>query len=187
LPFKDRNYLKIIVSRYSKKGEIIRLKKGLYVSKKYIDNLKDESSYGEFLANVLCKPSYLSLEYVLSEHNLIAELPRSFTSVSLSKKTSFSNAVGRFVYHKIKKDLFSGFKVVKKNGFIILKASKAKALFDFLYFRKNILINKDLIGELRINKENLSSGDWKEFEKYVKIEGSNKIREIFNNLKEWKH
>jgi predicted transcriptional regulator of viral defense system len=190
LPFKDRYYLKIIVSRYSKRGEIIRLKKGLYVSKKYLDSLKrkgDVFAYNEFIANSLCKSSYLSLEYVLSEHNIIAEQPKNFTSISLIKNTSFSNAFGKFFYHKIKKDLFLGFDVIKKDDFIILKATKVKALFDFIYLRKNILINKESVYELRINIENISLKDWKELEKYVKLEGSKKIREVFNILKEWKH
>jgi len=34
---KDKNYLKIFLSRYSKKGKIITLKRGLYVSKDFID------------------------------------------------------------------------------------------------------------------------------------------------------
>jgi hypothetical protein len=190
LPFTNRNYLRAIVSRYSKKREIVRLKKGLYVSKTYLDSLERKgtlSTYNEFVANELCKPSYLSLEYVLSEHSLITELPKNFTSVSLVKKTNFLNPQGGFFYHKIKKDLFLGFNVIKKDGFIILKATKAKALFDFLYFRKNILVNKDSVFELRINTENLSRGDWKELEGYIELEGSKKIKEIFNNLREWKY
>lgn len=188
LPFNKRSYVRIIVSRYSKKGEIIRLKKGLYVSKKYLDSLKEEKdAYREFIANTLSKPSYLSLEYILSEHNLITEFPKNFTSVSSIKKTKLVNGLGGFFYHKIKKELFLGFNVVKKDGFIILKATKAKALFDFIYFRKNILINREAVSELRINTENLLPKDWKELEKYVDLEGSKKIREIFNNLKKWKH
>lgn len=190
LPFANRNYLRIIVSRYAKKGEILRLKKGFYVSKKYLDRLDKRNglyAYNEFIANELCKPSYLSLEYVLSEYNIITELPKNFTSVSLVKKTRFLNNSGGFFYHKIKKDLFLGFETMKKDDFIILKATKAKALFDFIYFRKNILTSKESISELRINKENISKKDWREIEKYIDLEGSKKIREIFNNLKKWKY
>jgi predicted transcriptional regulator of viral defense system len=190
LPFVSSGYAKMIVSRYSKKGNIVRLKKGLYASKKYLDGLKNKekiSSYEEFLANTLCKPSYLSMEYVLSECNLITELPKNFTSVSLAKKAFFSNSLGGFLYHKIRKELFLGFNVVKKDGFMILRATKAKALFDFIYFRKNILTDKDSVRELRINTENLSSKDWQEIEKYIALEGSKKIKEVFKYLKEWKH
>lgn len=34
---KNRNYLKTLFSRYSKAGKIIRIKKGLYVAKDYIE------------------------------------------------------------------------------------------------------------------------------------------------------
>ncbi|MFA5715064.1 MAG: type IV toxin-antitoxin system AbiEi family antitoxin domain-containing protein [Candidatus Paceibacterota bacterium] len=186
LSFKNKDYPKIIVSRYSKKGEIIRLKKGLYISKKYLDVLRREgklSTYSEFIANILCKPSYLSLEYVLAEHNIITEFTKNFTSVSSIKKTNFSNSLGKFFYHKIKNDLFSGFNVINKDGFIVLKATKAKALFDFLYFRKNLLINRESVRELRINTEDLLPKEWKELDKYIAQEGSKKMREIFNNLK----
>lgn len=37
---KDKNYLKVLFSRYSKAGKIIRLKKGLYVAKEYIEEAK---------------------------------------------------------------------------------------------------------------------------------------------------
>lgn len=185
LSFKNRDYAKMIVSRYSKKGEIVRLKKGLYVSRKYLNTAK--APFSEFVANNLYKPSYLSLEYVLSEFNIITEMPKNFTSVSLSKTASFSSELGNFFYHKIKKDLFTGFDVVRKDGFIILKATKAKALFDFIYFRKNILTNEDSIAELRIDKSNFSSKEWKELEKYIDMDGSRKIKEIFNKLKTWKN
>jgi len=187
LLFSKRSYARIIVSRYSKKGEIIRLKKGLYVSKKYLDSLKGADAYKEFIANTLSKPSYLSLEYVLSEYNLITESAKNFTSVSSVKKTRMSNSLGGFIYHKIKKELFCGFNVINKDGFIVLKATKAKALFDFIYFRKNVLLNEESIKELRINTGNLSSEDWKELERYIDLEGSKKIIGIFNNLKKWKH
>ncbi len=186
----SRDYARMIVSRYSKKEDIVRLKKGLYVAKRYIDILKNKdklSSYEEFLANTLCSPSYLSTEYVLSEYGIITELPKKFTSVSSAKKTSFSNSLGGFLYHKIRKELFLGFDVIKRDDFMILKATKAKALFDFVYFRKNILTNDKSVYELRINTGNISAKDWQEIEKYIKLEGSDRIREIFKYLKEWKH
>ncbi len=183
----SRDYLKIFLSRYSSRGKIIRLKKGLYIAKDFLDKAKSERSfpvYVEFVANLLCQPSYLSLDYVLFEQGILSESPKNFTSVSLNKTMTFSNGLGNFFYHKIKPALFSGFSVGKKSGFEVLKATKAKALFDFLYFRKNILINKDSIEELRLNLENMKHRDWQEFKGYLGIEGSKKMKEIFINLSE---
>lgn len=182
---KDRNYLKILFSRYEKNNRLIRLKKGLYVTQKYIDNLQKSnkfSFYLEFLANILYQPSYLSLDYVLYSDEFLTELPINFTSITKNKTAIFSNKLGNFVYHKIKSDLFQGFEINKRGEFTILKASKAKAFFDFLYLRKNLLVNKEAVEELRLNLENFNKKDLKEFKKYLAIENSTRMKEIFRYL-----
>lgn len=186
---KNKPYLKIILSRAAKTGKIIRLKKDLYVSREYIEASKRKnnfSDYLEFIAGILCKSSYLSLDWVLYESNLLTELPKNFTAVVLGKTAIFSNELGNFFYHKIKKELFLGYAVVRKGEFTICKATPAKALFDFLYLRKNHLIDKKAIDELRLNLGNFKEMEWRELEKYVKLEKSNKMRFIFNSLKELK-
>lgn len=180
---KNRSYVAITVSRYAKRGEILRLKKGVYVAKTYLNELEKKGligDYNEFLANTLYKPSYLSLEYVLSENNIITELPKNITSVSLNKTAGFSNKINNFFYHKIRKELFTGFKTIKKDNFIILKATKAKALFDFLYLRRNLLVDKKAFLEARLNLDDLSLEDLKEFKKYIKLEGSKKMERILS-------
>ena len=133
------SYLKIFLSRYSRKEEFIRLKKGIYTTKKFIDKMKIEGNYSFFsesLSSDIYFPSYLSLEYVLYENNLLTEIPVKFTSITKNKTAIFSNKLGSFVYHKVKDKLFCGFKIIKRGEMIVYKASKAKALFDFLYLRK---------------------------------------------------
>jgi len=182
---KNKTYLKIILSRYEGKGEILRLKKGLYVSNKYLEEIKRKNIFSDYLelaANQLYEPSYLSLDYVLFEHGVLTEIPRNFISVSLNKTATLSNELGNFYYHNIKKELFTGFIITKKGDFLILKASRAKALFDFLYFRKNNLIDNRAIKELRLNLDNMKSADWWEFKRYLKIDDSKKMREIFNQI-----
>jgi predicted transcriptional regulator of viral defense system len=180
---KNKAYLKIIVSRYFKKGLIVRLKKGFYVAREYLDFLEKKGAYGnysEFLANILYKPSYLSLEYVLAEYNIITELPKNITSISLNKTNKFFNVINVFSYCRIKKELFLGFEIIKKNNFVIYRATKAKALFDFFYLRKNLLVDKKAFLETRLNLNNLSSKDLKELKKYIDLEGSEKMKRIFN-------
>jgi hypothetical protein len=179
-------YVNIILSRYVKRKMMIRLRKNLYVSKNYIDQAERKgifSDYVEFIANKIYPPSYLSLDYVLYEHNMLTEIPRNMTSVGLRKTDHFSNELGNFIYHKIKEDLFCGFDVIKKGDFSILKATKAKALFDFLYFRKRVLVDRKSVGGLRLNLEQCSKKDLKELEGYVAEEGSEKMKEIINWLK----
>jgi predicted transcriptional regulator of viral defense system len=181
----NKNYLKILLSRMAKRGEIISLKKGIYVSREYLDNIEKRgylNDYLEFLPAVLYSPSYLSLEYILSKHSVLSEASYSFTSMSKSKTKKFANKLGIFDYHHLKDDLFMGFEVIKAGDFLIYKASKSKALFDFLYLRKNILLTNEAIKELRLNLENFNSQEIKELKKYVDLENSKKMEKILKYL-----
>lgn len=179
----NRVYLKVLFCRYKKARKMVGLKKGVYVSREYIDKIEKSGAmedYPEFVANILYIPSYLSLDYVLYEHNILTEIPANITSVSKNKTVRFTNEFGNYIYHKIKNDLYTGFIISKKGDFTVSKATKAKALFDFLYFRKNSIIDKKSFLALRLNLENLDKKDLIELEKYVKIEKSKKMREILN-------
>ena len=183
---EPRTHLNIILSRYVKRGLMLRLRKNLYTTRTYLDKTERKgaySAYVEFIANKLYSPSYLSLDYVLHEHNMLTEIPRNITSAALRKTDSFSNELGTFIYHKIKEELFIGFEVIKKGDYSIFKATKAKALFDFLYFRKKILVNKQAVEELRLNLDEVSKDDFRELEGYIEKEASPKMKEILNWLK----
>lgn len=182
---ENRTYLRILLSRYEKAGRLVRLKKGIYVASEYIDNAQKKgafSFYTECISNILYKPSYLSTEYVLYKHSLLTECPNNFTSISTNKTMHFSNKLGNFFYHKVKDALFCGFEIIKENGLIVYKATKAKALFDFLYLRKNFLIDKKAFEELRLNLDNINKSDKKELQKYLDIEGSKQMKQIFSYL-----
>ena len=182
---KDRAYLKIFLSRYAKKGKILRLKKGLYVSADYVLEMRLAgrlSEYVEFVAITLESPSYLSLDYVLYEHGLLTEIPTNVTAITLAKPMSFVNGLGNFIYHKIKPSLFVGFNLTKKGKFYLARATKVKALFDWLYLRKNSLLDKTAVAELRLNWNNMKTTDWRELERYCKLEGTMKMKNIFKML-----
>jgi len=186
-PIGERpSYVNIILSRQVKRGTMVRLRKNLYVAKSYLDNVDRRgvfSDYVEFAANRLYPPSYLSLDYVLHEHNMLTEIPRNITSMALRKTERFSNSLGTFIYHTIKEELFLGFKTVRKGNFSIFKATRAKALFDFLYLRKRLLVDRQAVDELRLNLDGFTKNDSRELEGYVKIEGSPRMKEIIDWLK----
>ncbi len=182
---RDRHYLWLILHRYEKSGKLLRLKKGIYTTTAYVEKMKNRGEievFLDFLANFLYSPSYLSLETILYRYNILTEIPVNLTSVTKNKTAIFGNKLGDFLYHKIKPSLFCGFEVSKEGDFSFRKAAKAKALFDFLYLRKNILPSKEAIKELRLNLEHLSRADINEFKKYVILEGSKKMKEILNYL-----
>lgn len=177
--------IRIALSRLEKRGVLVRLKKGFYVSKKFIEKTKMNGMYTpfmEFIATRLYSPSYLSLDYVLYENNLLTEVPVGFTLITRNKTFSISNGLGRFIYRKIKDDLFYGYRVEKRNGYIYYKADKVKALFDFLYLRKKMILNREMAEELRLNLEVLDKSNLKRLKEYVVREGSGRMEEIVKFL-----
>ena len=181
----SEHYLRILLSRLKNKRKIIRLKKGWYTSGKFINEVKIDNEFTlflEFIATKIYTPSYLSLEYVLYENNILTEIPQNFTLITRNKSKIFSNELRIFVYRHIQEPLFRGFEVIISGEYIIYKAKKAKALFDFLYLRKSRLKSKKELEELRLNLDNFTSGDKKELWKYVLLENSGKMREVYINL-----
>lgn len=182
----DRIYLKILLSRYEKSGKVIRLKKGVYVTKDYIETIRGKgrlSAYSEFLANILYQPSYLSLEYILYRHNLLTEIPVNFTLVTKNKPAAFRNRFGGFFYRKVKDELFCGFDIISEGDFSIIRATKAKALFDYLYLRKNTIVSPESVTGLRLNLSQLNRREKAELGKYAAIEGSKKMQAIYRLIK----
>ena len=180
-----KSYLLMVLHRYEKGGRLLRLKKGIYTTTAYVERMRNRGEievFTDFLANFLYSPSYLSLETILYRYNILTEIPVNLTSVSKNKTAVFTNKLGNFFYHKMKPSLFCGFEISEESGFSIMRATKVKALFDFLYLRKNILPNKEAIRELRLNVENLSRNDIKELKKYVALEGTKKLKIILSYL-----
>lgn len=184
----NKKYLRIVLSRYVKSGILVRLKKGVYVAKEYLDNIEKKQravEYAEFLACVLYEPSYLSLEYILHKHGVLTESTIVVTAVSLKKTASFNTTLGAYRYHAITDRLFVGFDSKRNGEYLIHRASLAKALFDFLYFRKNHLKNDEAVKELRLNLGILKAKDKRELANYVKLEGSKLMKNIYTKL--WKN
>jgi len=78
-----------------KKGELIRLKKGLYtLGEDYQITSPDAIS----LANALYAPSYVSFDYALSYYGLIPERVYEITSATMRLKKEFNTPLGRFTY-----------------------------------------------------------------------------------------
>jgi predicted transcriptional regulator of viral defense system len=166
---KEGDNLDKKIQRLLNKGYLVNLKKGWYVTQPYLDTLENPTDYKEYLANQLRKPSYLSLEYMLAKYNLIPETIHSLISITKKTTREYENKLGSFNYKNIKEDLFCGYEKREKGQFQIYEATKAKALFDYLYLKSNL--SKDLAYELRqglrINWSEFAKNDRKEFKKYV--------------------
>ena len=123
------------ISRSLKKGEIIKLKKGFYVTKEYKEKHSSDVNYFYYLANILRYPSYVSGAYVLAGHDILTEAVYPITSVTLKTTRRYTNNIGEFVYSSISPKLYVGYRRLFYKDEPVYAASLAKALFDYLYNR----------------------------------------------------
>ena len=166
------------ISRFLKYKEIFKLKRGLYISADFYNKNKADISYPFYLANVIHRPSYVSLWTALQYYNLTTESVYGITSVTRKLTRNYDAEIGSFSYRSIQKELFTDFSSIEgKFNFFI--ASPAKALFDLLYFKthqfRGIKVEniKPLIEELRID---ISEMDKKEQDKFYAM-----INKYFNH------
>ena len=165
----DYNFIKNILYKYKnprvkinnllKKGEIIRVKKGLYV---FGPKLSRGPYFKETLANLIYGPSYISLEYALSFYGLIPERVETVTSVTNKRKKIFNTPVGIFSYRYINPSIYSyGITLYELDKYhSILIATKEKALSDMLYFLDEMTdearIKTYLFDDLRMDREEVT-------------------------------
>ncbi len=186
---KKENNLDKKIQRLLDKEYLISLKKGWYVSQPFLDQIENLGKYLEYIANQLRKPSYLSLEYMLSEYGLIPQAINVFTSVTVKSTRSYENQLAKFQYKNIKKELFKGYDENVYSKFKVYKATPAKSLFDYLYLKKNISedLEYELNQGLRINWDQFKNKDIKEFSKYVDKSGMKKMNKILQIIKSVKN
>ncbi len=68
----------------------------------------------EVLANIMYRPSYISLDYALSYYQLIPEAVRAVTNISTKRNRTFNTPLGVFSYQYQKPEFFKiGFTQIK--------------------------------------------------------------------------
>jgi len=83
------------IAAMEKCGDIVRLKKGLYVVS---DKISRKSLLRELITNHLYEPLYISFETDLAFHGLILEKVFAVCSAIFKRAKRFENAVGNFEY-----------------------------------------------------------------------------------------
>lgn len=182
----DEQALNFNLAYWVKKGQLIPLKKGLYVFTRTWEKTIDKARYSEYLANQIYVPSYLSFEYVMQKYGLLTESVYGFTSASTNKTRTFMNNFGRFTYYSLSPRLFTGFQITDAAPAPVYIATKSKAIFDFLYVRffRSTPINTSTIQELRIHWEHVGTSEYNQIKKYAEISGSRKVRQAVNIIYE---
>jgi len=117
-----RPSLRVALSRFTERGVLIRLKRGVYV-------LSDSSFKIEKIANQLYYPSYLSFQSALSYYGILSQLPYTQNFATTKPPKRFTLGETEIEFRQLKKELYFGY-VLKDNIYI---AEPEKALLDQLY------------------------------------------------------
>jgi len=179
--------VRTLLSRWAKAGHILTLKKGVYMTRQFYTQHRQDHDFAAAVSAVLLPTSYVSLEYVLQEHNLLTEVTYPITCITLHNTRTVINTLGTFWYRSIRDDLYTGYTISEHMGIRFARASLAKALFDFLYLRPlpapYRTTRYDLAEELRLNLDELDALNWAEFAAFVSTSASAKMQEILANFR----
>lgn len=127
---EPRHTLGMQLYRWTKRGVIVPLRRGMYVLGKSYRHAEPSPAV---LANALYQPSYLSLHWAMGYYGLIPEYVVRYTSITARKPYVFDNEFGSFSYVHIKPECFSGYHKAEIDGKKVLLATPEKALLDFWY------------------------------------------------------
>jgi predicted transcriptional regulator of viral defense system len=184
----DDGSIRTTIYRWAKAGHIIRLKKGVYMTRRFFEAHRSDEEFASMVSAILIPQSYLSLEYILQRNNILTDITYPITAVTLKQTRVFENKLGTFSHRNIKPSLYHGFTHSEYAGIPIAKATLAKALFDYLYLRKLPIYSANegdnLAEKLRLNLDDLAAEDQLAFAGFVEHSQSEKMERVLKNLKE---
>ena len=174
-PDFDRSAL----TRWSSSGYIIQLKNGLYAFKEWTAL----PGADQIVANLIYRPSYISLYSALAFYGMIPEFVSRTTCVTSLKTASFNNDLGAFDYRHIKPELYWGYHMIDSiNQRKILIALPEKALLDLLYLTPS-LKSEDDMRQLRLDEDYLASEfDLERAQQFLERFNSHALKYRFNLL-----
>lgn len=164
--------LNLQLHQWMKSGEIIQLKRGLYMFADATRNIPE-------IAGTLYSPCYFSLEYALNFYNIIPEAVFGYTLVTPKPTRTFDTFSGRFYYHTIKKSAFTGFDPET------LMAYKEKALVDYFYLNSSKLVTSDEFWRESRLEVKETEVNFTEVFKYAKLFGVKKLIYLLKSLENY--
>ena len=184
---------RVQLHRWSQSGHILSLKRGAYMSRHFYEQHRRDAEFSAAMSAIILPHSYVSLEYVLQQHNLLTEMTYPVTCLTTQNTRTITNPLGTFWYRNIRADLYHGFAILDYLGIRYAAASLAKALFDFLYLRpipqayRSVKFN--LAEELRLNLDEVNDASQMEFASWVETSRSRKMHAILKNFRSsaWRH
>lgn len=154
-------------------GEIIRLKRGLYVVS---PGITGKTLSTELIANHLYAPSYVSMSSALRYYGLIPEAVYTMQSMTMKHSRDFDTPMGRFEYICISREAFPvGLTGIKENGYAFVMATREKALCDLIAYSPKVNLRyltdaeSYLEEDIRLDMDEFKRMDSDIFEAYIKV------------------
>lgn len=133
--------------------------------------VKDNYNNDFTVANLLYKPSYVSLETALNLYGILSQFPYEISSITTKRKQTKIIQSKTYIYYHINKKLFWGFE--KKGDALI--AFPEKALLDSIYFKSKGIkglsiedLDLSIINKRIFNKFSNEFPQSKIFKKFIK-------------------
>ncbi len=175
------------IARLVAAGEIVRVKKGLYV---FAEPFRRNPIVREQLANLIYGPSYVSLDTALSFHGLIPERVEAVTSVTTGRAHKFDTPFGGFTYRTLSPARYAvGIFVDDRGKAPFFIASPEKALADKVWSDKRLTgtrasdLGAYLLDDLRADESALRALDVARLTAIAKAYDSRKIDNLLNFLR----
>lgn len=176
-----------LLHRWVKAGHLVQLKNGVYMTRRFYEQHRGDYLFSGAVSAILIPQSYLSLEFILQQHNLLTEVTYPITCITLKVTRRIVNEIGTYWYRHIRPDLYRGFTITEYFGIRVAQATPGKALFDYLYLRPLPAVYRgmklNLAEELRLNLDELSATDRDKFSRFVEESQSRKMNYILNNFR----
>ena len=178
------------ISALEKRGDIIRLKQGLYVPNPDLSG-KQLSLF--LIGNKLYGPSYISLQSALRFYGLIPEQVFTICSMTMRRSQLFHNSLAWFEYVHIDRDVFPiGLREeTLEDGTSFVIATPEKALCDLisnishlnLRYKKEVLVW--LEEDIRFDMDELYNLDTSILREYAKVgKKSNMINQLIKIIEQ---
>lgn len=171
--FPNIKQSKIKLRLLEQAGEIINLKKGLYV---VAPTVTKKALSTELIANHLYGPSFLSQSSALRYYGLIPELVYLTQSMTIKHSRNFDTPVGAFQYTMISRESFAiGVQSVQEDTYSFLIATPERALCDliahtpYVYLRSTLDAATYLEEDLRLDMDAFFAMDKQIFRDYMAV------------------
>lgn len=173
-----------LVNKSLKKGEIIRVHRGLYtLTPKYLKSYF--SLY--YLANRIVPFSYVSCESALQYHGFIPERVNQVISIAaFGRYREFTTDFTQFIYNVPSINLenfFLGVEQVQISDKLVYMATPLRALIDYIHWHKIKSANLDFLKEsLRIENYQLLTINKSAILELITVYRSTSIKNFLNQL-----